>query len=318
MARPGFTFLVCPDPELSKDQVRVLLDQEPLFAPKIFWGDEELSATYWQTLTMQALIGPKNAVVLRRADEQKEEFWTQIESALARPRTSVWPIFCLEKEWKSGKPSLPKAITKGKYWAVAQKNAWIWEHPGLTKASLGTEINRFAQRHGLSFAPGIQKKLCESLPTSSIALRNELEKIHLLAGDATTITAEHLDALIADSPFDIFVFLRQLQNPATRPAVWSRLVHDPALANGDMIFALLALVVREARQLWHLAHGEAEKVHLYPNLKNEKMRLAQRLGPKRISMLWDIAIQAETDIKTGRVKPAQAQDAFVRDIQDLW
>lgn len=318
MARPGYMFLVCPDPELCKDQVRMRIAQEPSFAAKIFWGDEELSSRYWQALTMQSLMGPRNAVVLRKANEQKEEFWTQIEPILARPRTSVWPLFCLEGEWKSDKPNLSKTLTKHPYWTIAQENDWVWTHPGLSRATLGTELQSFAQRYGLSFAPGIQKKLAESLPVSTIALRNELEKIRLLAGNATEITAEHLAALTEDTPFDIFVFLRQVHNPATRPTVWSHVIHDPALANGDMVFALLALLMREARQLWHLAHGEADKVNLYPSLKNEKMRLAQRLGPKRLSLFWDIVIKAETDIKTGRLKPAQVQDALVRDIQRLW
>ncbi|GAB1400691.1 hypothetical protein MASR1M66_21460 [Aminivibrio sp.] len=81
---------------------------------------------------------------------------------------------------------------QGKYWAAAQKRGWIWEHPGLTRANIGQELDRFAARHGLAFAPGVKKTLAESLPLATVALRGELEKILLLAGDAKTIQPEHL------------------------------------------------------------------------------------------------------------------------------
>jgi len=48
------------------------------------------------------------------------------------------------------------------------------------------------------------------------------------------------------------------------------------------------------------------------------MRLAHRLGPARIARFWDLALKADTDIKTGRVKPAQAMENLVRDAQGLW
>lgn len=318
MNRPGFSFLVCPDAELIKDRIAELLRQDLNFASKIFWGDEELSAHYWQALTARALMGPQHAVVLRRAHEQKEEFWVQIEAILARPRKSAWPIFCLEGEWKTGKPAVSKIITKGRYWSLALERGWMWEYPGVSRANIGIELDRFSRAHGLSFAPGVKKKLAESLPLTTIALRNELEKILLLAGEATLIRPAHLDALIQDSPFNIFAFLRNLQNPATRPAVWARVFHDPAMSSGDTVFPLLALLIREARQLWQLAHGEAEKVSLPPSLKAEKIRIAQRLGPKRLSQFWDIAIRAETDIKTGRLKSAQAMETVLREVQHLW
>jgi DNA polymerase-3 subunit delta len=318
MARQGFSFLVCADPELIKDRVAELLCHSEGFSPKTFWGDEDLPAGYWQALTVPVMMGPPSAVVLRRAQDQSEEFWSKIASALAMARTSIWPIFCLEGDWKAGKPSLPKHILKGKYWATAQAKGWIWEHPGLTRNTIGQELDRFAAKHGRILAPGVKKHLSEVLPLSTIALRNELDKILLRAGDATTITLAHLDALTREDPFDIFAFLRGLQNSAGRRAAWDRILNDPAMASGDMIFPISALLVREARQLWQLAQGEDSKVVLHPGVKAEKKKLAQRLGLPRISRFWDLALKADTDIKTGRVKPAQAMENLIRDVQRLW
>ena len=317
MDRQGFSFLVCADPELIRDRVEELLEGRG-FAARVFWGDEDLTDRYWQTLTVPSMMGPPNAVILRRAQEQPDEFWGRIEPLLAMARPSVWPIFCLESEWDKGKPKTAKAVTKGKYWAAAQKRGWIWEHPGLTRSNIGQELDRFAARHGLAFAPGVKKTLAESLPLATIALRNELEKILLLAGGAKTIQPEHLTVLGSDDPFDLFSFLRSLQSPQGRRQAWDRLMNDPAMASGDMVFPVSSLMLREARMLWQLLHGEDGKVQLYPSLKAEKANLAKRLGPVRISRFWDLVLKADTDIKTGRLKPAQVMENLVKDAARLW
>ncbi len=317
MTRQGFSFLVCADSELLKDRIGDLLEGQG-FAVRTFWGDEDLPDRYWQTLTIPSMMGPPNAVVLRRAQDQGDEFWSRMESLLAMARPRVWPIFCLEGEWKSGKSNTSKTVTKYKYWGAAQKRGWIWEHPGLSRATIGQELDRFAARHGLSFAPGVKKSLAESLPLSTIALRGELEKILLLAGEEKTIQPGHLTALDVEEAFDLFAFLRSLQTPTGRRDAWDRLLNDPAMAGGDMVFPVSSLMLREARQLWQLLHGEDGKVQLYPSLKTEKKRLAQRLGAPRISRFWDIVLQADTDIKTGRLKPAQAMENLVKEAARLW
>lgn len=317
MTRQGFSFLVCADSELLKDRIGDLLEGQG-FAVRTFWGDEDLPDRYWQTLTIPSMMGPPNAVVLRRAQDQGDEFWSRMESLLAMARPRVWPIFCLEGEWKSGKSNTPKTVTKYKYWGAAQKRGWIWEHPGLSRATIGQELDRFAARHGLTFAPEVKKSLAESLPLSTIALRGELEKILLLAGGEKTIQPGHLTALDVEEAFDLFAFLRSLQTPTGRRNAWDRLLNDPAMAGGDMVFPVSSLMLREARQLWQLLHGEDGKVQLYPSLKTEKKRLAQRLGAARISRFWDIVLQADTDIKTGRLKPAQAMENLVKEAARLW
>jgi DNA polymerase-3 subunit delta len=317
MDRQGFSFLVCAAPELIRDRVAELLEGKG-FATRVFWGDEDLADRFWQTLTVPSMMGPPNAVVLRRAQEQPDEFWARMEPLLAMARPSVWPNFCLESDWAKGKPKTAKAVTKGKYWDAARKRGWIWEHPGLTRANIGQELDRFAARHGLTFAPGVKKTLAESLPLATIALRCELEKMLLLAGGDKTIQTSHLAVLETGDPFDIFSFLRSLQTPQGRAQAWDRLLNDPAMASGDMLFPVSALMLREARQLWQLLHGEDGKVQLYPGLKAEKTSLAKRLGPVRISRFWDLALKADTDIKTGRLKPAQVLENLVKDAARLW
>ena len=318
MTRQGFSFLVCPDPELLKDRIAELVRSSTGFTTKIFWGDEELADNYWQALNVPPMMAPPSAVVLRRAQEQNAEFWTKISQLLVMARTAIWPLFCLEGEWKAGKPILPKHLTSAKFWTTAQAKGWTWQHPGLSPSTIGAEIDRFMHAAGRTFAPKIRQQLCATLPLSTIALRNELTKILHLAGDETVITATHLEALIQNTPFDIFVFLRELQNSRTRYSVWNRVLNDPALASGDLIFPISALLVREARILWHLAQGEESKVSLPPRIKSEKKQLAQRLGLGRIGKFWDLALKTDTDIKTGLAKPDQAMENLIREIQNIW
>ncbi|GAB1428912.1 hypothetical protein MASR2M17_23470 [Aminivibrio sp.] len=138
--------------------------------------------------------------------------------------------------------------------AAAQKRR-IWEHPGLTRANIGQELDRFAARHGLTFAPGVKKTLAESCPWPPWPCRANSKEILLLAGDAKTIQPGHLGALDALDPFDLFSFLRSLQSRAGAQA-WDRLMNDPAMASSDVVFPVSSLMLREARMLWHLLHGE--------------------------------------------------------------
>lgn len=317
MTRQGFSFLVCADPELIKDRVTDLLRESEGFTARTFWGDEDLPETYWQALAVPPMMGPPCAVVLRRAQELEDSFWTKIHGALAMARKSIWPIFCLEGDWKAGKSAVPKAVTKRKFWAVAQQHGWIWEHPGLTRQTLGREIDRFAARHGLRVSPPARHILIQSLPLSTIALRQEMEKILLLAMDDKEVLPLHLATLAPEDPFDIFSFLRAIRRPAGEKELWARLLGDPAMTSGDMLFPLTALLVREARQLWMLAHGEERGVNLPPRIKAEKRQLANQLGPLRISRFWDLALQADTSVKTGRLKPAQALEALISGAQRL-
>lgn len=317
MSKEGFSFFLCPDPELIKDRLAELLLPQG-FALRVFWGDEDLDFTYWQTLTVPNMMGPPNAVVLRKAQDQNAEFWHKIEALLAMDRPSIWPVFCLEGDWKAGKAAPAKVVTQGKYWAVAQKKGWIWEHPGLTRTTMGQELDKFAATHHLTFAPQVKRTLTESLPLSVIALRNELEKILLLMDTDKVVEPKHLISLEKEQVFDVFAFLRSCQNPRGGQEVWDSVLNDVEMAGGDMLFPISALLVREARMLWFLAQEQDSKVNLYPRLKHEKKQLAQKLGPMRISQIWDMALQADTDVKSGRLRPAQALERLIRDAQRLW
>lgn len=188
----------------------------------------------------------------------------------------------------------------------------------MNRRNIGRELDAFAQEHGLTWGPGVKKVLVESLPLTVIALRHELEKILLLLAGEAVVTLEHLAAVQSEHEFDIFSFLRALQTPSGRKSTWETVLNDPAMTSGDLLFPITALLIREARILWLLAHDEDARVNLYPSLKREKKTLAKKMGPKKIGQIWDFALQADTDVKAGRVRPDQALERLVNHVQRLW
>jgi DNA polymerase-3 subunit delta len=68
MQRPGFTFLVCPDPEMIRNRVERLLGESgEVFTREVFQGDEEIPDAFWRALTAPSLFAEPKAVILRRA-----------------------------------------------------------------------------------------------------------------------------------------------------------------------------------------------------------------------------------------------------------
>ena len=59
--RPGFYFCVCPDPELSRQKIRGLLQTFPppsgSWQEAVFWAEDGLGDDFWQALTVQNLFG---------------------------------------------------------------------------------------------------------------------------------------------------------------------------------------------------------------------------------------------------------------------
>lgn len=49
--RPGFSFLLCPDPELIRLEVEALMErhgQDRTWVRRVYWGDDELPGAFWQ------------------------------------------------------------------------------------------------------------------------------------------------------------------------------------------------------------------------------------------------------------------------------
>ena len=320
MTRPGFTFCICPDPELTRDHITTLLDRH-ISGPRnivTFWGDEDIPDAFWQALAIPDLMGGFRAVVLRRAHGQDVAFWNRLAAQLKGARRTIWPFFCMEGDWQKKGPTIPKTLTRQKYWTVAQNQKWVWQSPGLNASSLPAWLKQWAEQRSITFEQGVQHHLAVNLPQGSFAVKNELEKLELLLGDRRTVTMADLTIFAGRMDMDIFTFLSAIQNKGRGLTAWKKVLCDPAVSSEDLLFPFLGLLMRETRILWQLAAGEEDKVSLYPSLKQQKKQFAARLGPDRLSRIFDLVLDAETGVKTGRKGADQAMEYLLKELITLF
>jgi DNA polymerase-3 subunit delta len=306
----AFTFLICPDAELILEEARKRL--APGFSLRSFWGDEPLPDRFWQQLTIPPLGEAGCGVLLRQAHLAPAEVWSRLDALLRQGRPGIHPFFALEVDWEWSKkerslaPKIPQVVRKAKCFAAATQRGWVWSHPGLSRAQAEERARAILAAAGKAIAPEARRLLQEHLPLSAAAIAAEMDKVLLAAGDSPTITPEHLQSLTGAPTWDVFALMQAALNPARAEELWRQLRHDPQMASGEATFGVLALVRREARILWLLTRGEDPGVRLPAAVLKAKQALAQRLGPSGTARLFLRVAEAETAIKSGRLRPAQA------------
>lgn len=328
MPRPGFYFLICPDSELTRERIEGLSREFPpesasaslMGAPdswsrEAFWGDDGLPPRFWESLTLQDLLGKPRLIVVRQAHALPADDWKKLATALARPNDQAWAVFCLEGDFdQKGNPKIPKHISKHKFWDVANQRGWTWASPGLNPRSIRDHVARWASSRGLSFAPGALEAVSAAMPPDAMAVRRELEKIELAAVDSV-ILPEHAALSAHSEGLNIFAFISALQSGRAPVRVWEQVFADQGESDGG-VFRFLAMLMREARTLWKLAVGENVWVH--SNDRAAKTNLARRLGTRGTGRIWDLAVEAELGIKSGRRKPDQAMEMLIAALSELF
>lgn len=325
MPRPGFSFLVCPDAALIRREIDRLLAAEPGgWEKRVYWGDEELPAAFWQDLTIPGLMASAKAVVVRRAHNLSAETWDKLSSPLRGANDRVWPFFCLEGSWeydrqtRTSGPKIPKWIQRQKYWEVAEKRNFVWRSPGLTPQTAPEFLKRWARERGLTVEPGAASAFAQVLPLDATAARLALDKAELaLPAGETRITAEAAALVGEEQGPDIFQLLSSFESGALDVKAW-RTVLDSQAAGEELLFPFLALLLREARAMWRLAHGEGHAVSMPPRSRAAKEALAERLGGRRLAAMWELAMEAEHGVKSGSRSPGQAMEILVAGLCELF
>jgi len=321
MSRPKFTFLACPDPQLLKARIKELLETsgQTGWETRTFWGDDEepLPPAFWTELTIKSLFPQPKALVIRRAHSLKAEHWDKLDGALKTVSPDVFPMFCLEGEWKGKGAPIPAPLTRRGLFKAAGDNGWVWESAGLTRQSLPQFVARWAARRKLTFEPGADKALAMVLPTDGAAARLELDKIELAAGDERVVRREHASLVPESGEMAFFDLMDALGRPGAEGAVWRRILSDHAKSAKDqMLFNLIGFLAGQARMLWQIAHNE--KAGGSPFAVRKNTPLAQRLGPRGVARLIDLAMGAELSIKTGERKYDEVLDSLTADLVELF
>ena len=322
MQHPGFLFCVCPDSAL----LNLLLEESvQRFFPStsgierlVFWGDDGLPARFWEVLTLQGFIPTSRIVIVRCAHLLPADVWRQLSKALARPNPQSFPLLCMEGTWEKGRPKLPAHIDKLPCTSFARRQQWWLERAGLDERSLPAFTKQAAAKLGLTFTPEALNRLVEMLPLQASAIEGELLKLSLFIASRTegiasrTVEATDLIAINQTEKFNIFSIIRHLQQGQPLSA-WQQALYE---RGEDLIFPLLGLLQREARQLWQALADPASA----PLRRDgeQQLALAKRLGITGLAALWDVMHDAELSIKSGKKTPEQALDSLLGEVTLLF
>ncbi len=329
--RPGFSFCAGPDIMLLKKRAQALLSSFPPPAPSggggllgampgpakkewenlVFWADEGLNDKFWEYLTLQGLFAGPKALWVRNAEKLPAEIWKKLSLALGRPNELAWPIFCLEVDFEKGKPKIPAHIQKLQAWNFAEQKGWVTLVPPLDPRGIANFARAEAQELGISFAPGGLEAICAALPPDGAAIHLEMEKIALALKPGEKAAPAHASLITHQKNIDIFALLRVLQSGQNASAAWAKVMRD-AEEGEEGIFAFLAMLLREARQLWQLLAGE--QVFMPPQAVGAKTALAKTLGFSGLGKIWELALAAEKGIKSGERSPEQTQEKLLAEL----
>lgn len=298
MARPGFSFLVCPDSAIFKEELeRQTSAHANGWKRDIFWGDEEPGPKFWESLQQVGLFAENRVIVVRQAESWPAPVWKSISQALGHELSHVWPFFCLEVAFEKGKAKIPAMIQKTRCFALAEKKGWVWSSPGLG-SGIASFVKAHAKKLRLVFANEELSEFCANIQPDASAILNELQKLALVAPDGK-IARELLPQSAASLESDAFGLLRKLA-ANDLSGVWAEIAKD---TDGSLLFFLIALVARELRLLWQINAGENPRI--YPGEAQRKRALAKSLGVSGIARGLAALADAEWQVKSGRQTPAQ-------------
>ncbi|QGY40045.1 DNA polymerase III subunit delta [Pseudodesulfovibrio cashew] len=321
MSRPKYLFLVCPDPELIKSQVaeRLAASGQDGWERKTFWGDDDdpLPGAFWTDLTIKSLFPQPKALIVRRAHALKAEHWDKLDAGVKGLGSDVYPIFCLEGQWKTKKAPIPATLSRRALYKKAGEAGWVWESQGLDRGSLEDFVRRWGAKTGISFEPGVERALSRVLPVDAVAARLELDKLELAAGDERTIRQSHVSLVAHTDEMAFFDLMDALGQPGAEAAVWKRVIDDHAKAAKDqMLFNLIGFLMSQARMYWLIVSGGKPAGN--PYVIRRKTPVAKRLGRAGVARMIDLALEAEFSIKTGARKYDEVLDILIAGLIDLF
>lgn len=323
MHRTRYLILVCPDPQLIKAQIdqRLAASGQQGWEVKPFWGDDDdpLPAAFWTDLTIKSLFPQPKALVIRRAHALRAEHWDKLDAGVRGVSGDILPIFCLEGEWKGKKPSIPATLSRRAIYKKARDEGWVWESAGLDQASLGGFVKAWARERSITFEPGADRALVAALPADAVAVRLELDKLDLAAGDARTVRREHVELVAPVGEMEFFDLMDALGRRGAEVAVWKRVLGDHLKKSQDrMLFNLIGYLAGQARMYWMLMSGEEALVKAHPYVKKLKTEVARRLGRQGVARMIDLALESELSVKTGARHHEEVLDVLVAGLIDLF
>jgi DNA polymerase-3 subunit delta len=318
MSHPPYTLFLCPDSRLLRNRLDSLATAHVGANPwqrHVFWGDEGLSPSFWEHLTLQGLFFTPKFLIVRNAQNIPVETLRMLspflEGLAGTDSSLVWPAICFEVAFEREKAKTPNHIQKLPFYLLAEKRGWIETIPPLTPQSFPAFLREEAARAGLILSAANIAALSRALPPDAAHASSELAKLALTADASGRPTPDALAELGAAQEIGIFELIRLLQQRANTPAVWRKILED-RLGGENSIFAFISLLLREGRILWQILSGNPPS--LSPQTMAGKKNIARSLGFAGLARIWELALIADKGIKTGERSPEQAFEMLAADL----
>lgn len=312
---PGFYFLLCPDSALLLQRLDRELEKFPPSSGEwkkaFFWGDEPVSAKFWESLKQHGLFTENRAIIVRRAQEWPAQVWKGLDESLASGSAAIWPFFCLECELEKGRFKIPAHIQKSRCYNFAEKKRWLWNSPPLGGTSLRKHIETEAKKRKLKFNKEALDSFCSAVSPDAAAIANELDKLSLVYGESEVGPAM-LELGSANTEANAFACIRNLYSGNTE-RVWQEIAQD---GTGSLLFAIIALLARDFHLFWQIQSGLNPRLSPYD--AQLKQSLARRLGSKGVGQAFVLLANAEFQVKSGKLNPDQALNQLLAELQILF
>lgn len=274
--------------------------------------------SFWEHLTLQGLFAEPKALILRNAQALTAESLKPLSAALVSMAKSpglIWPLICFEVAFDKGKAKVPAHIPRLPFWRLAEQKGWIEEIPGLAPQTMAAYVREAAVRHGIAASAGEIRELARSLPPDAALIHSELAKLALRVDEKGRLPADFLDLTDHGREVGVFELMRILQGGENAPDAWRRILED-RLSGETMVFACVAVLLREARTFWRILAGE--QPYIPPQAAARTTSAARRLGFAGVARLWEISLMADKGIKTGERSPDQALEMLAADLFRLF
>ncbi len=217
MVRPAFYFCACPDAGLTKEHIEELIKTHPpkggmssTWQRHIYWGDEDLSQSFWKHLTVQGLFSTPVLLIVRNAQNLPAATWKNLSEAVASISSDTWLILCLEVPFEKKQAKIPAHITKLPCFDEAKKKGFIWQSAGLDAQAIKRHVQAKAKEHGLQFDPKALETFCSSTLPDATAIDGEIQKLVLLAPNGkVSLDMINIGAYSPES--NIFSFISHIQ-----------------------------------------------------------------------------------------------------------
>jgi len=322
MQNPAFTICTCPDAKLLKDYIHGCIQASKTGTdgqPKIdwkqhtYWADDELVADFWENISLQGLFNTHKAIVLRNAHLLLAANWKKLSIILGRPNEYTWVFICMENDWEKNKAKIPAHITKLPCISFANKKKWTWSMNALDKSSARQYIQQKSKSLNLSFSATALTQFCNNVAADAQTIENELQKLAILA-DGQTVQEDMLSIINYTPEFNIFNLIKCIES-GNNAQIWTELNKNQN--NSDsLFFPFLGLLLREARILWQIHVNEP--VYLHHSDAQHKTMIAKKLGRLGIIYIFDLVVQAELSVKSGKIPIDQCLEILISDLTTLF